>query len=476
MIFSTEFKIERKKKDDWFDPILSTDTKLFIDPFLIFDSNHDFFINTHQKTIEFFNLAFNIASISKPNKSDIRYRQLLSMMKFPEVEEVCLGYASRGTGGSGSGGGFSKMIVESIFESINMGITNFNHFEEIGLFNEGFGCDRISDMTATLLKKEIVLYTQEISRRHNIPTTKIKISQYEFDSKFKRWKDKDVELPLNPFTKKAILLVPNKFLRELPTISAEEFYNYCWSNKNEELRDQYSIEVKSQVKKSELIEIARQHRDWVSEYETYRDEIGSNAYDIAKDPKGYYKWVIDTLRYVKDNAYKFVVPINQNEFDKFTEEVIEQFEQFIENNSGYKLLWDDKGHRPKSEEASQLVFTGIVKHYCKANNIDLNREMNLGRGPVDFKFSSGYENRALVEVKLAKNSKFWNGLEKQLIKYLEVEEIKKGFFLVICYNDNDLKKVIDIEKITSEVGKYNKVDLKVFVIDASYDKPSASKL
>ena len=309
-----------------------------------------------------------------------------------------------------------------------------------------------------------------------MPTTKIRVKQYEFDSKFKRWKDKEVNLPLNPYTKKGVLLVPKKFLRELPTISADEFFDYCWSNMNEELRDQYGIEIKSQVKKSDIIQIARQNREWIAEYEAYRDEKGSKAYDIAKDPKGYYKWVIDTLNYVRENAYKFIIPKNESDFDKFTQEVIEQYEHFIEDNSGYKLLWDDKGRRPKSEEASQLIFTGIVKHYCKANNIDLNREVNLGRGPVDFKFSSGYENRALIEVKLAKNSKFWNGLEKQLIKYLKVEDIKKGVLLVICYNDNDLKKVSDIEKITKEVGKKNKVDLKVVVIDASFGKPSASKL
>lgn len=476
MIFSSEFNIQRTKEDDWFDPILSMDTKLFIDPFLVFDSEHDFFADTHQKTIDFFNLAFEIASVAKPNKNDIRYRQLLSMMKFPEVEEVCLGYASRGTGGSGSGGGFSQMIVDSIFESIRLGITNLNRFEEIGLFNEGFGCDRISDMTATLLKKELVFYTQSVCKRHKVKTEKITIGQFEFNERFKRWKEKEVELPINPYTKKSILLVPKEFLRELPTLSAEEFYEFCWSNKNEELRDQYSIEVKSQVKKSEIIEIARQNRDWIAEYESFRDEKGSNSYNITKDPKGYYTWVIETLEYVKANSFRFTIPSNQNSFEKFSKEVIEQFEQFIENNSGYKLLWDDKGRKAKSEEASQLLFTGIVKHYCKANNIDLNRENNLGRGPVDFKFSSGYENRALIEVKLARNTKFWDGLEKQLLKYLEVEEIKQGYFLVICYNDNDLKKIKGIEKIADGVGKKNKVELEVIIVDASYGKPSASKL
>ena len=281
---------------------------------------------------------------------------------------------------------------------------------------------------------------------------------------------------MKPLTEKGVVLVPKKYLGELPTISADEFFDYCWSNKNEELRDQYSIEVKSQVKKSDIIEIARQNRDWIAIYEEYREEKGSNAYDIDKDPKGYYKWVLDTLKYVKENTYNFIIPLNQKEFEKFTHEVIDQYEQFLENNSGYKLLWDDKGRKAKSEEASQLLFTGIVKHYCKANNIDLNREVNLGRGPVDFKFSSGYENRALIEVKLARNSKFWNGLEKQLIKYLQVEDIKNGYFIVICYNDNDLKKVNGIDKITREVGKKNNVVLKTYIIDATYNKLSASKL
>src|SRR5690606_34757247 len=132
-----------------------------------------------------------------------------------------------------------------------------------------------------------------------------------FNERFKRWKEKEVELPINPYTKKSILLVPKEFLRELPTLSAEEFYEFCWSNKNEELRDQYSIEVKGQVKKSEIIEIARQNRDWIAEYEAFRDRKGSNAYDITKDPKGYYTWVIETLEYVKANAFRFTIPSNQ---------------------------------------------------------------------------------------------------------------------------------------------------------------------
>lgn len=397
-------------------------------------------------------------------------------MNFPEVEEICLGYASRGTSGSGAGGSFSKIIVDSIYESIRLGIMSFNRFEEIGLFNEGFGCDRISDMTATLLKYDFIKYTQFICYKHKVPTKKIKIKQFEFNLQKFRWEEAVVNLPINPYTNKAIILVPRKFLRELPTISTDEFWDYCWTNLNEEIRDQYSFDIKSEVKKRDIINIARERRDWVNEYESYLEKTGSIAYDIVKDPKGYYKWALFTEEFVKSNKYKFIVANNHVEFDHFTLEVIHQFENFIENNSGYKLLWDDNGLKPKSEEAAQLIFTGIVKHYCIANNIDLNREVNLGRGPVDFKFSSGYENRSLIEVKLAKNSKFWNGLEKQLIKYLEVEEIKKGYFLVICFNNNDLQKVTAIQDKAKIISIKNNVNIDVIIIDASFDKPSASKL
>jgi len=41
MLASRHFNIARKKDDDWFDAILNVESKLFIDPFLIFKSPKD---------------------------------------------------------------------------------------------------------------------------------------------------------------------------------------------------------------------------------------------------------------------------------------------------------------------------------------------------------------------------------------------------------------------------------------------------
>lgn len=155
--------------------------------------------------------------------------------------------------------------------------------------------------------------------------------------------------------------------------------------------------------------------------------------------------------------------------------MINNFVHFLENNSGYKLLWNDN-KKHKKEEAVQLLFYGIVIHYCNANNVDLNREVNLGRGPVDFKFSSGYQNKYLIEIKQANNSRFWDGLETQLVKYLEVEKDRNGIFIAVCYNESDIKKVSGIEHKVYAINKKLGLNISVIVIDATPDKPSASKL
>lgn len=475
MKFSTIFNITRDLDDKWFDPILKRDTKLFIDPFLLFKAEDELFGKSYDNTISFFNKAFEIAAVSKKNNSDMRYKQLLRMMSFPEVSEICLGYAESDTGGSGSGGSFSKIIVDSIFDSIEMGVTNYNFFEEIGLFNLGFGCDRISDMTATLVKRELIEYTQRICTKHDVKTDIIKIKQYEFNNRFNRWESREVSLPINPYNKEAIILVPQKFLRELPTINASDFWDYCWDNLNEEIREQYSLEIKGNLKKSDLIQIARQNRQWVNNFEDFLKRTGSNPYDIVKDASGLYQWINTTEEFTKENQIKNVDVISDKDFENFVHTVVNNFVHFLENNSGYKLLWNDN-KKHKKEEAVQLIFYGIVVHYCEANNIDLNREVNLGRGPVDFKFSSGYNNKFLIEIKQANNSKFWNGLEVQLVKYLEVEKNKNGIFIAVCYSEKELNNVSNIQKNVDSLNKKLGTNIHSYVIDATPEKPSASKL
>ena len=152
------------------------------------------------------------------------------------------------------------------------------------------------------------------------------------------------------------------------------------------------------------------------------------------------------------------------------------FKNYIELKAGYKLLWDDTKTISRREESVQILFKGILDSLCKANNIDFTREVNQGMGPVDFRFSCGYRNRVLLEIKLAQNTHFWNGLTKQLPQYMEVDSCQYGIFLVVVYTDKEMEQIKDIERICSETECEYGIELKVVIVDARpHTKKSASK-
>lgn len=68
----------------------------------------------------------------------------------------------------------------------------------------------------------------------------------------------------------------------------------------------------------------------------------------------------------------------------------------------WELVWN--GTVPRHERASQLLFFAVANVMCAINNVDISPEINSGGGPVDFKFSTGYRGRVLVELKLSTGS------------------------------------------------------------------------
>ncbi|QJD87604.1 hypothetical protein [Cohnella herbarum] len=479
MLFSELFGIKKIKADDWFDPILTVDTKLFIDPFLLFQCKEGFFVNSHTKIIVFFQRAFELAAKSGGNTFSLSYNKLLSILSFPEASELCLGFAGSDTDGAGSGPGFSINIASVMIDSIGLGIRDMVHFEEMSLLGKGIGRDRISDIAANILKRELIDYTLEICKRHKIPTQRVRVRNSDFNFEYLRWESNIVELPINPFTERPrpILLVPEKVLRHLSTINSEDFLTWAWENENFTLRNDLNFEVKSKIRKEDIINIARNNPSFVEKYVEFNEGRDSIPYDLEKDIYGFYKWYEQSKKF--RDSFPFIInPITgEQDLPGFVEALLRIFETFIIDNSGYKLLWNEGiVKKPKIEEASQLLFLGVVKHYCYANNIDISREVDIGRGPVDFKFTEGFQHRVLLEVKRASNSKFYDGLQKQLLQYLKGEGITHGFYMVIVQKDDELDKAERIKQLAEKISEDNGAKVKAFIIDARDNKPSASKL
>lgn len=108
--------------------------------------------------------------------------------------------------------------------------------------------------------------------------------------------------------------------------------------------------------------------------------------------------------------------------------------------------------------------------------IDLSREANIGRGGVDFKFSTGYTNRALIEFKLARSTKLKQGALKQLPAYLKAEQVNYGYYAVIVYEEKEFEILKKARENIEHLLENSEVKVEIIDIDATFDKPSGSNL
>ncbi len=96
----------------------------------------------------------------------------------------------------------------------------------------------------------------------------------------------------------------------------------------------------------------------------------------------------------------------------------------------------------------------------------------MGGGPVDFKFSSGYKARVLVEMKRDSGT-VKHGYEKQLEHYKEASRTFYGIFVVINFGNlgDKLSEIREIQKLRLAAGQPAS---DIIVIDAR-PRASASK-
>lgn len=118
------------------------------------------------------------------------------------------------------------------------------------------------------------------------------------------------------------------------------------------------------------------------------------------------------------------------------------------------------------------TFFGLLLQWSR---FDVNREVNNGRGPVDFKLSEGAPDKSLIEFKLASSSSLKRNLKNQVEVYERANNTSQSIKVVICYTAADQEKVA---RVLKELNlKADSVSSPVVIIDARSDnKPSGSRV
>ena len=104
------------------------------------------------------------------------------------------------------------------------------------------------------------------------------------------------------------------------------------------------------------------------------------------------------------------------------------------------MFWDNKSSAVP-EPNMQLLFLVALDGYCEQAGLRLDREVETGRGPVDFTFSGDKRSRVLVEMKKLTHGEFWHGLKVQTPIYMQSLDVDRAIFLAI--RDSDTKPMRD---------------------------------
>ena len=159
----------------------------------------------------------------------------------------------------------------------------------------------------------------------------------------------------------------------------------------------------------------------------------------------------------------------------FVEQVIDKFRHWAESMGGWRVFWRGESESIP-EQNMQLLFLAVLKGYCEIAGVRLDREVETGRGPIDFTFSGDKRTRVLVEMKKLTHKNFWQGLRVQMPIYMRSQEVAHAIFLAVRDSDTNpmTKRWQNLSEEAVVVSRESGLSIRVKRIDV-LRKESASK-
>lgn len=468
ILFSTYFQIPSKTLIDagLIDPFLDVDIPLFIDPVLLEKSgNKTISTNGITRFRKHFEILVRMLKISNA-ENDAAWKGARRQLDLSEPPENGLGYGGSGRSGSSRPDDIRETILRTCKEIVALGVNDPEMISLMGFFEENVGADTISDLTTTVIMNDLAEITETFCKTNNIPIFRFSICTEYGLPKYVDKKGK--EFP--------IILIPNDIVRELPIANDWSDIEFA-AMENVRIRNRVNqllggiIKPTVSERKDALREAALGTKE---EFEFFLAAVKENVrnYDSNIDALGYYR-----LKEIFANGFPdlkqekpYNLKLGPYEILRIVRETIEHFKRHVEDGNLWEELWI--GDNPKKERASQLIYYAIADVFCKINDLDISPEANMGGGPIDFKFSSGYKSRVLVEMKRSSGTVV-HGYEKQLEFYKTASQTEFAVFVVMDYGDLG-DKLKEINSIKDKRIRNGERASEIIVIDAT-KKISASK-
>ena len=484
--FSDYFDVDPEALDTHgaFNVSIINDLPLFIDPFLLFNSEKQDYRDLHDSIIRYL-IFLREKAAAGPVHEDL----LKLWYCFPEVRQNWFGFSLNGNGGSGLGIDFARALHSNLHRLFSdfggEQITAGSHLEKVCLIRGGIGRDNISDFTTNLINDYLCRYTEAFAVKHLDPARlkRIVVNKTKFNYDTESWERTEYDLPW--MGGDYVLLTPKDMLTR----------DENWINRNDLIRgfDQIPLAMPDAQLRAQVFnyfnKVLVKHRDreanqkeradaaadtilqfpaLLDYYIKLKEQTGDDASDISAEKVFATEIVyVRQLRELQDllNASTQFYKVGRTTYQE-AHARLAYLKDVIENKGGHRIFYQD-GKPIGSEKDLQILYRLV----WFGTPSDVGAEANDGRGPVDYKISRGATDKTLVEMKLARNTGLERNLEKQLPIYQAASDAKNGIKAIVFFTKEEEQRATGI---LDKLGILNHKD--VVMIDARADnKPSGSK-
>jgi len=487
LYFSDAFGVSPKALERYgaFNVSLVSDLPLFVDPFLIFNSRKPKYRKLHRGIVRYLQFLYK-----KARTQNLTPGLIASWYRFPEISQNWLGFSETGNQGRGLGHKFAGALHSNLgvlFQGLNeKHITKDVHLEKLCLVSDRVGRDNISDFTNNLIHRFLLEYTSAFAKKHIDQSLRrvVAVNKVKFNYQTQTWESGRFDLPIH--NGHHVLLTPRDLLTKEDTwINKtdlfEDFDRIPDAIPNEQLRQQVSNyfrqvlpkpRKKKRIKKAErdraILQTLQKFPDLVDYYIRDKEDRGREAKRLSDErvelsDRLYVRQARQLVEYLQTKTDFYASQPNSYEAAHkralFLKDAIE--------NKGCHRIFYVKG-KPIEREADLQILYRLTWY---GTTLDVTREANDGRGPVDFKVSKGARNKSLVEMKLASNSSLERNLKNQTAVYSKASDAKRAVTVILCFSAGEQRRV---QAILKKLKREN--DSSVVVIDGRADnKPSGSK-
>ncbi|WP_404292609.1 hypothetical protein LG276_19805 [Cytobacillus kochii] len=243
MKISEIFNLEKSQRElDFVDIDIETDLPLFLDPYHLSLKVDVWSIDAHRTIQNFFHYVINLY------KAGRRVEAKKLFFNLSEPNETCLGVSNGKPRGRGVGTNEAVEIFDNITSSQAIEHGLVGHLEDMVIFVDNVGKDKISDLITNVIRKQLIEYTQTQCELHGIPLTKEVPSGYFWDSSVRKWNNIHTEMLV--VEEKKIILVPKSIVTFSYKYTPERYCQHFVLNflQNEHIRINSSLVQRKKLK------------------------------------------------------------------------------------------------------------------------------------------------------------------------------------------------------------------------------------